>query len=85
MVDGFELLHGEHDRMNLLLADRKAVSPETQVRPRRLDFPEPFNFASVCETLHEFVSNASSCCRLDNSVACAVTTEDKVGPLRRRR
>lgn len=55
-VDRFELIHGGiHEGLaRYVAADIAAVSPETEVRPHRLDFADPWDFEEVYGKLLDF-------------------------------
>jgi transcriptional regulatory protein RtcR len=55
-VDRFELIHGSQheDLARYIAADIAGVSPETEVRPHRLDFNDPWDFEEVYGKLLDF-------------------------------
>jgi transcriptional regulatory protein RtcR len=56
IVRRFELLYGQRDEdlARLIALDIASVSPETEIRPRRIEFADPWDFEQVYEALFEF-------------------------------
>lgn len=62
--DRFELLYQKQseDLMKFIAADIKEISPKTNVRPRLIDFDDPWNFPEVYQILYKFVSEYNFDC-----------------------
>ncbi len=58
LVHRFELLHGsrEHALAEQVIADIRALSPETDIRTHLLDFGDPWDFEPVYGALHDFAA-----------------------------
>jgi transcriptional regulatory protein RtcR len=56
IVRRFELLYGRRDQplADTVVADIRAVSPETEVRPHIVEFGDPWDFELVYGVLHDF-------------------------------
>ena len=56
LVSRLELLHGTKDQAlaDVVIADIRAQSPETEVRPHVVDFGDPWDFGLVYSTLQDF-------------------------------
>ena len=58
IVSRFDLLHGARDQERALAktvaADVASVSPETEMRLHQLEFPDPWDFEQVYESLFTF-------------------------------
>jgi transcriptional regulatory protein RtcR len=59
LVSRLELLYGSKEQplAEIVIADVRAQSPETKVRPHVLDFGDPWDFGLVYSALHDFASN----------------------------
>ena len=58
LVSRLELLYGskEQSLAEIVIADVRAQSPETDVRPHVVDFGDPWDFGLVYSALHDFAS-----------------------------
>jgi len=58
LVHRLELLHGsrEHALADVVCADIRAVSPETEIRTHVVDFGDPWDFELVYGALHDFAA-----------------------------
>jgi transcriptional regulatory protein RtcR len=56
IISRFELLHGSRERAlaDIVAADIRSVSPETDVRTHVVDFGDPWDFGLVYEALQDF-------------------------------
>src|SRR5687767_6136976 len=56
IISRFDLLHGSRERAlaEIVAADIRAVSPETDVRTQVVDFGDPWDFGLVYEALQDF-------------------------------
>jgi transcriptional regulatory protein RtcR len=58
LVSRLELLYGSKEQAlaEIVMADVRAQSPETDVRPHVIDFGDPWDFGLVYSALHDFAS-----------------------------